>query len=97
VAGLVPQLHALAHHLVHAARECGQVRLVGGPPGLHHRFGLPEAVPTEDSRTAALVRSLQAQGHGVAVVSARTRRALTRADLGIGVLTGDHPSTANRN
>lgn len=88
VAGLIPQLHALAHHLVRAARECGQVRLVGGPPGLHRRFGLPEAVPTGHRRTAALVRSLQAQGHGVAVVSARTRRALARADLGIGVLTG---------
>ncbi|WP_257004433.1 HAD-IC family P-type ATPase, partial [Streptomyces sp. SA15] len=88
VAGLIPQLHALAHHLVRAAGECGQVRLVGGPPGLHRRFGLPEAAPTGHRRTAALVRSLQAQGHGVAVVSARTRRALARADLGIGVLTG---------
>ncbi|MFE7843357.1 cation-translocating P-type ATPase, partial [Streptomyces sp. NPDC057474] len=88
VAGLVPQLHALAHHLVRAAGECGQVRLVGGPPGLHHRFGLPEPLPTGHDRTAALVRSLQAEGHGVAVVSARTRRALARADLGIGVITG---------
>lgn len=88
VAGLVPQLHALAHHLVRAARECGEVRLVGGPPGLHRRFGLPEAVPTGQLRTAALVRSLQAEGHGVVVVSARARRALVRADLGIGLLTG---------
>ncbi|WP_340373773.1 cation-transporting P-type ATPase [Streptomyces sp. SS7] len=88
VAGLVPQLHALAHHLVRTAGECGQVRLVGGPVGLHRRFGLPEAVPTGHRRTAALVRSLQARGHGVAVVSARTRRALVHADLGIGVVTG---------
>ncbi|WP_443032078.1 HAD-IC family P-type ATPase [Streptomyces sp. CA-210063] len=88
VAGLIPQLHALAHHLVRAAGECGQVRLVGGPPGLHLRFGLPEPLPTGHRRTAALVRSLQADGHGVAVVSARTRRALARADLGIGVITG---------
>ncbi|MFC9908584.1 HAD-IC family P-type ATPase [Streptomyces sp. NPDC127197] len=87
VAALVPQLHPLAHHLVRAARECGQVRLVGGPPGLHRRFGLAEAAPTGHRRTAALVRSLQADGHGVAVVSARTRRALVRADLGIGVIT----------
>lgn len=86
VAGLTPQLHALAHYLVSAARECGRVRLVGGPPGLHRRLGLPEAAPTGHRRTAALVRSLQAQGHGVAVVSARTRRALMCADLGIGVL-----------
>ncbi|MFD7401487.1 HAD-IC family P-type ATPase [Streptomyces sp. NPDC059866] len=87
VAALVPQLHPLAHHLVRAARECGQVRLVGGPPGLHRRFGLAQAAPTGHRRTAALVRSLQADGHGVAVVSARTRRALVRADLGIGVIT----------
>ncbi|WP_328353733.1 cation-translocating P-type ATPase [Streptomyces sp. NBC_00445] len=88
VAALVPQLHPLAHHLVRAARECGRVRLVGGPPGLHRRFGLPAAAPTGHRRTAALVRSLQSDGHGVAVVSARTRRALVRADLGIGVIPG---------
>ncbi|MFJ8633604.1 HAD-IC family P-type ATPase [Streptomyces sp. NPDC093568] len=87
VAALVPQLHPLAHHLVSAARECGRVRLVGGPPGLHLRFGLEEAVPTGHRRTAALVRSLQAEGRGVAVVSARTRRALVRADLGLGSIS----------
>ncbi|MBG0855926.1 cation-translocating P-type ATPase [Streptomyces spinoverrucosus] len=87
MAALVPQLHPLAHHLVRAARECGEVRLVGGPPGLHRRFGLAQAAPTGHRRTAALVRSLQADGHGVAVISARTRRALVRADLGIGVIT----------
>ncbi|WP_328772183.1 cation-translocating P-type ATPase [Streptomyces sp. NBC_00286] len=88
VAALALQLHPLAHHLVRAARDCGQVRLVGGPPGLHRRFGLREAARTGHRRTAALVRSLQSQGHGVAVVSARTRRALVRADLGIGVIAG---------
>ncbi|WGD43397.1 cation-translocating P-type ATPase [Streptomyces cathayae] len=88
VAALAPQLHPLAHHLVRAARACGEVRLVGGPPGLHLRFGLEEAAPTGHRRTAALVRSLQAEGHGVAVVSARTRRALARADLGIGPVDG---------
>ncbi|MFJ7072752.1 HAD-IC family P-type ATPase [Streptomyces sp. NPDC098781] len=87
VAALVPQLHPLAHHLVRAAQQCGRVRLVGGPPGLHLRFGLDEAVPTGHRRTAALVRSLQAQGHGVAVISARTRRALVRADLGLGSIS----------
>ncbi|MFF3844021.1 HAD-IC family P-type ATPase [Streptomyces sp. NPDC002328] len=88
VAGLVPQLHALSHHLVRAARACGEVRLVGGPAGLHHRFGLAQAHPTGRRRTVALVRSLQARGHGVAVVSARARCALAQADLGVGVLTG---------
>ncbi|MER5184295.1 HAD-IC family P-type ATPase [Streptomyces sp. NPDC002896] len=88
VAGLVPQLHPLAEHLVQAARGCGRVVLVGGVPGLHRRFGLDEAVPTGGTRTAALVRSLQEEGHGVAVVTTRTRRALGRADLGIGVTSG---------
>ncbi|MGW1024466.1 HAD-IC family P-type ATPase [Streptomyces sp. NPDC002577] len=88
VAGLVPQLHPLAEHLVHAARACGRVVLVGGAPGLHRRFGLDEAVPTGGTRTAALVRSLQEEGHGVAVVTTRTRRALGCADFGIGVTTG---------
>ncbi|WP_309484341.1 cation-translocating P-type ATPase [Streptomyces himalayensis] len=88
VAGLAPQLHPLAEHLVQAARACGRVVLVGGAPGLHRRFGLDEAAPTGGTRTASLVRSLQEEGHGVAVVTTRTRRALVRADLGIGVTTG---------
>ncbi|MGW3567146.1 HAD-IC family P-type ATPase [Streptomyces sp. NPDC000941] len=88
VAGLVPQLQPLAEHLVRAARECGRVVLAGGPPGLHRRFGLDEAVPTGGTRTAALVRSLQGEGRGVAVVATRTGRALAQADLGIGVSGG---------
>ncbi|MGW9030291.1 cation-transporting P-type ATPase [Streptomyces sp. NPDC055722] len=85
VAGLVPQLQPLAEHLVQAARGCGQVVLAGGPTGLHRRFGLDEAVPTGGTRTSALVRSLQEEGRGVAVVTTRARRALVQADLGIGV------------
>lgn len=88
VADLVPQLHPLADHLVRAARGCGRVVLAGGPPGLHRRFELDEAVPVGGTRTSALVRSLQQDGHGVAVVASRTSRALVRADLGIGVTTG---------
>ncbi|MES4908535.1 MULTISPECIES: cation-translocating P-type ATPase [unclassified Streptomyces] len=88
VAGLVPQLHPLAEHLVRAARGCGRVVLAGGPAGLHRRFGLDEAVPTGGTRTAALVRSLQGEGRGVAVVATRARRALVQADLGIGVSGG---------
>ncbi|WP_322723743.1 HAD-IC family P-type ATPase [Streptomyces spongiae] len=88
VVGLVPQLHPLAEHLVEAARGCGRVVLAGGPPGLHRRFELDEAVPVGGTRTSALVRSLQAEGHGVAVVASRAGRALVRADLGIGVTTG---------
>ncbi|WP_240436344.1 cation-translocating P-type ATPase [Streptomyces sporangiiformans] len=88
VADLVPQLHPLAEHLVEAARGCGRVVLAGGPPGLHRRFGLDETVPIGGTRMAALVRSLQAEGHGVAVVTTRSGRAVVRADLGIGVTTG---------
>lgn len=88
VTALVPQLHPLAEHLVQAARECGRVVLVGGPTGLHRRFGLDEAVPTGGTRTVALVRSLQREGRGVAVVAIRAHRALVQADLGIGVTDG---------
>ncbi|WP_238431862.1 cation-translocating P-type ATPase [Streptomyces cavernae] len=88
VTGLVPELHPLAEPLVRAARDCGRVLLVGGPEGLHRRFGLDEAAPTGGTRTAALVRSLQADGRGVAVVATRAERALARADLGVGVTAG---------
>ncbi|TLS46261.1 cation-translocating P-type ATPase [Streptomyces montanus] len=88
VAGLVPQLRPLAEHLVQAADACGRVVLVGGPPGLHRRFGLDEAEPTGGTRTVAVVRSLQREGRGVAVVAAGARRALAQADLGIGVTHG---------
>ncbi|MGW2700280.1 HAD-IC family P-type ATPase [Streptomyces sp. NPDC001340] len=90
VASLVPQLRPLAEHLVQAARGCDRVVLVGGPPGLHRRFGLDEAVPTGGTRTVALVRSLQKEGRGVAVVTVGARRALAQADLGIGVTDGAH-------
>ncbi|UQA97371.1 cation-translocating P-type ATPase [Streptomyces halobius] len=88
VAALEPQLHPLAEHLVEAARGCGRVVLAGGPAGLHRRFGLDEAVATGGTRTVTLVRSLQREGHGVAVVATRARRALVQADLGIGVTNG---------
>jgi cation-transporting ATPase I len=88
VASLVPQLLPLAEHLVQAARACGRVLLAGGPPGLHRRFGLEEPIPAGAGRTAELVRSAQAEGHGVAVVSSVARRALARADLGLGVSVG---------
>ncbi|MGC9541427.1 HAD-IC family P-type ATPase [Streptomyces sp. UG1] len=85
VVSMVPQLRPLAEHLVAAARRCGRVVLVGGPPGLHRRLGLDEAVPTGGTRTVALVRSLQEEGRGVAVVADGARRALAQSDLGIGV------------
>ncbi|MGW0732440.1 HAD-IC family P-type ATPase [Streptomyces sp. NPDC002851] len=88
VAGLVPQLHPLAEQLVQAARGCGRVVLAGGQAGLHRRLGLDEAVPTGGTRTVALVRSLQQEGRGVAVVATRARRALVQADVGIGLAGG---------
>lgn len=88
IAGLVPQLRPLAEQLVEAADACGTVVLAGGPPGLHRRFGLDEAVPTGGTRTVTLVRSLQGQGRGVAIVAVGAGRALAQADLGIGVTHG---------
>ncbi|NBM15816.1 cation-translocating P-type ATPase [Streptomyces sp. GC420] len=88
LARMVPQLRPLAEHLMQAARACGRVVLVGGPPGLNRRFGLDEALPTGGTRTVAVVRSLQREGRGVAVVATGARRALAHADLGIGVTDG---------
>ncbi|MFD8592269.1 HAD-IC family P-type ATPase [Streptomyces sp. NPDC059637] len=86
VAVLVPELRPAAGHLVRAARECGRVLLAGGPPGLVPRLGADGAVPAGRARVSAAVRALQADGHGVVLVTARARRALVRADLGIGVV-----------
>ncbi|MFE1782510.1 HAD-IC family P-type ATPase, partial [Streptomyces sp. NPDC059506] len=86
VAVLVPELRPAAGHLVRAARECGRVLLAGGPLGLVARLGADGAVPVGRARVSAAVRALQADGHGVVLVTARARRALVRADLGIGVV-----------
>ncbi|MFF5209377.1 HAD-IC family P-type ATPase [Streptosporangium sp. NPDC000396] len=83
--GLAPEVHPLADALVAAAGGGCTVVLAGGDRGLGRRLGIDETVPG-GSRLTASVRALQADGHGVAVVSRRSMAALAQADLGIGVL-----------
>ncbi|WP_345003505.1 HAD-IC family P-type ATPase [Streptosporangium album] len=85
VAGLAPELDPLADAVVAAARSGCTVMLAGGDPGLGRRLGIDESVPG-GPQLAASVRTLQADGHGVVVVSRRSRAGLAQADLGIGVL-----------
>ncbi|OUC95602.1 cation-translocating P-type ATPase [Streptosporangium minutum] len=85
VAGLAPEADPLAEAVVAAAKGGCTVVLAGGDRGLARRMAIDEVVPG-GSRLAASVRALQAGGHGVAVVSRRSRAALAQADLGIGVL-----------
>ncbi|MFI6705799.1 HAD-IC family P-type ATPase [Nonomuraea sp. NPDC050478] len=81
--GLAREPHPMAEALVSAARSAGTVIIAGDEDGLALRLGVD---PSPGSEPAELVRELQADGHGVAVVSRRARRALRGADLGIGVL-----------
>ncbi|MGN9844015.1 HAD-IC family P-type ATPase [Nonomuraea sp. H19] len=86
VVGLARELHPLAEALVAAPKETCRVVLAGGEPGLARRLGVDRVEGGAGLVTS--VRELQAEGHGVAVVSRRGRRGLRQADLGIGVLDG---------
>ncbi|MEV0195359.1 HAD-IC family P-type ATPase [Nonomuraea sp. NPDC050691] len=90
VVGLEPEPHPLAEALVAAPGNACEVVLAGGDPRLAGRLGVKRVV-RGGSRLASEVRAMQAEGHGVAVVSQRGRRALARADLGIGVLGRSRP------
>ncbi|WP_440067408.1 HAD-IC family P-type ATPase [Streptosporangium sp. OZ121] len=85
--GLAPRVDPLADAIVAAAKGACAVALAGGGAELGLRLGIDETVPG-GSRLARSIRTLQAAGHGVAVVSARRMAALAQADLGIGVLRG---------
>ncbi|MFG3438955.1 HAD-IC family P-type ATPase [Nonomuraea sp. NPDC047897] len=85
--GLAPEPAPLAEAVAAAAGSGCAVVLAGGDAGLAARLGVDRTVPG-GARLAASVRALQAGGHGVAVVSGRSRRALVQADLAIGVLDG---------
>ncbi|MBF6175144.1 cation-translocating P-type ATPase [Nocardia blacklockiae] len=79
--------HPDAVGLLSCARRAGlRVVLVGGEDTGELRRSADEFVAATESY-AELVRRLQRQGHVVAVVSGRVRRALSAADLGIGVVT----------
>jgi cation-transporting ATPase I len=75
----------LAEDLLRAAREAGSVVLAGGDAEWADHFGVEHAPDL-----IGAVRESQANGHGVAVVSASDRVALAAADVGIG-LFGDDP------
>ncbi|WP_245899366.1 cation-translocating P-type ATPase [Nonomuraea indica] len=88
--GLAPEPAPLAAAVAAAPGDACAVVLAGGDAGLAGRLGVERTVPG-GARLAASVRALQAEGHGVAVVTRRWRRALVQADLAIGVLTGQEP------
>ncbi|MEV0344681.1 cation-translocating P-type ATPase [Nonomuraea sp. NPDC050680] len=85
--GVAPELHPLAEAVVAAAKGAGDVVLAGGEAYLGPRLGVDRVVDG-GSRLVAALRSLQSEGHMVAVVSRTSRRGLRQADLGIGVLRG---------
>jgi cation-transporting ATPase I len=93
LAGLVvtePELDPLAAALVGTARLAGPVIVAGRHGRVGERVHADRVVPG-GRRMASSVRALQAEGHGVAVVSSREHEALAAADVGIGVLAGQPP------
>ncbi len=92
LAGLVtiePELDPLAGPLVAAACSVALVA-AGGWAGLGRRVPV-DRVMAGGARMAASVRTLQAEGRVVALVSGRRHEALAAADLGIGVPAGAQP------
>ncbi|MEV0590015.1 cation-translocating P-type ATPase [Nonomuraea cavernae] len=84
--GLARELHPMAEALVAAPKDVCEVILAGGEPGIGRRLGVGRTVEG-GSRLVTSVRELQLEGRGVALVSQRSRRGLTQADLAIGVLS----------
>ncbi|MBB5159577.1 cation-transporting ATPase I [Saccharopolyspora phatthalungensis] len=88
------ELEPLTSELLAAAREVGTVVLAGADTRLAALNG--DRVVPAGQDIAELVRELQADGHGVAVVSTRSHAGLAAADLGIGVAGhGPPPWTAH--
>lgn len=87
LAGLAPQAHPLAEAVVAAVADVCDVVLTGGDPGLGRRLGAGERGPAGRG-LARWIRGLQAEGHGVAMVTGRSTAALAQADLGVGVPSG---------
>ncbi|XVQ06499.1 HAD-IC family P-type ATPase [Spirillospora sp. CA-255316] len=81
---LLPEPDPLAEALVSAARKAGLVVVAGAGAPLDPRLPVDRRVPGA-RRLRASVRRLQAEGHGVVLVSARDGAALAAADVGIGV------------
>ncbi|MEZ0076080.1 HAD-IC family P-type ATPase [Planotetraspora sp. GP83] len=89
--GLAPELHPLAESLVDAPRSTCQVLIAGGEPWLGRRLGADQVAGGR--RLAETIRTLQAEGHGVALVAKRSRNALRQADLGVGLLASPIPGS----
>ncbi|GLW23860.1 haloacid dehalogenase [Microbispora amethystogenes] len=85
VAGLAPEIDALAVPVVSAAKGAGTVFLAGGDEGLARRLAISRMLPG-GAELAGRVYELQAEGHCVVVVSAGARHALAQADVGLGVV-----------
>ncbi|MBO4273132.1 HAD-IC family P-type ATPase, partial [Microbispora triticiradicis] len=85
VAGLAPEIDALAVPVVSAAKGAGTVFLAGGDEGLARRLSISRMLPG-GAELAGRVYELQAEGHCVVVVSAGARHALAQADVGVGVV-----------
>jgi len=85
-----PELDPLAAALVASARLVGSVAVAGRGSGVGERVHADRVV-AGGSHLAASVRTLQAEGAAVAVVSARQHEALAAADAGIGVPAGPRP------
>ncbi|MBX6383179.1 MAG: HAD-IC family P-type ATPase [Microbispora sp.] len=85
VAGLAPEIDALAAPIVGAAKAAGTVLLAGGDEGLAQRLAIGRTLPG-DRELAERVYDLQAEGHCVVVVSRCAWHALAQADIGVGVI-----------
>ena len=82
--GVQPELDPMARVVAAAAKDVGLLVVAGvhAATGQHLRA---DEVVSGGTRIAGHVRALQADGHVVAVVSARQHAALAAADVGIGM------------
>ncbi|MEU7937584.1 cation-translocating P-type ATPase [Microbispora bryophytorum] len=89
VAGLAPEIDALAVPVVGAAKAAGTVLLAGGDEsgyeGLAQRLAIGRTLPG-GPELAGHVHDLQAAGHCVVVVSRGACSSLAQADIGLGVI-----------
>ncbi len=81
---VLPELDPLAEAVVESARKVGPVVVAGVRSRLGARLRADRTVPGGTS-LAESVRSLQEEGYGVMLVSAREQAALAASDAGIGI------------
>lgn len=85
-----PELDPLGAALATAARKAGRLLIAGLNSEVGHRLPADGTV-AGGPRLAESIRTLQRDGHGVALVASRNDVALSAADCGIGILTpGQH-------